>query len=71
MAASFLTSAKCSETRFQRAGRLAGGATVSQVKIERPSWPPVRISADERVLGLPYAEAFEGRSRLLPRGPYG
>jgi hypothetical protein len=31
----------------------------------------VRIPAEERALGRPYAEAFEGRSRLLPRGPYG
>jgi methyltransferase len=29
----------------------------------------VRIPAEERALGRPYAEAFEGRSRLLPRGP--
>jgi methyltransferase len=31
----------------------------------------VRIPAEERALGRPYAEAFEWRSRLLPRGPYG
>jgi methyltransferase len=28
----------------------------------------VRIPAEERALGQPYAEAFEGRSRLLPGG---
>lgn len=31
----------------------------------------VRIPAEERALGRPYAEAFEGRSRLLPGGPRG
>jgi methyltransferase len=31
----------------------------------------VRIPAEERALGRPYAEAFEGRSRLVPRGPHG
>jgi len=31
----------------------------------------VRIPAEERALGQPYAEAFEGRSRLLPGGPHG
>jgi methyltransferase len=30
----------------------------------------VRIPAEERALGRLYAEAFEGRSRLLPRGPH-
>ena len=53
---------------------LARGANVSPVKVERPSWPTVRIPAEERALGRPYADAFEGRSRflpLLPRGPDG
>ncbi len=31
----------------------------------------VRIPAEEQALGRPYAAAFEGRSRLLPRGPHG
>jgi methyltransferase len=31
----------------------------------------VRIPAEERALGRPYAEAFEGYSPLLPRGPDG
>jgi len=31
----------------------------------------VRIPAEERALGRPYADAFEGRSRLMPRGPDG
>ena len=31
----------------------------------------VRIPAEERALGRRYAEAFEGRPRLLPRGPRG
>jgi len=31
----------------------------------------VRIPAEERALGRPYAEAFEGRLRLVPRGPRG
>ncbi len=31
----------------------------------------VRIPAEERALGRPYAEAFEGRSRLVPGGPRG
>lgn len=30
-----------------------------------------RIPAEERALGRPYAEAFDGRSRLWPRGPHG
>ena len=30
-----------------------------------------RIPAEERALGRPWAEAFEGRLRLLPRGPRG
>ena len=31
----------------------------------------VRIPAEERALGRPYAEVFEGYSPLLPRGPDG
>jgi methyltransferase len=31
----------------------------------------VRIPAEERALGPPYAEAFEGRSRLVPGTPHG
>ncbi len=31
----------------------------------------LRIPAEERALGRPYAEAFEGRLRLVPRGPRG
>jgi len=31
----------------------------------------VRIPAEERALGRPYAEAFAERGRLLPRGPRG
>jgi methyltransferase len=31
----------------------------------------VRIPTEERVLGRLYAEAFEGHSRILPRGPHG
>lgn len=31
----------------------------------------VRIPAEERALGRPYAEAFDGRRRLLPGGPRG
>jgi len=31
----------------------------------------VRIPAEERALGAPYAEAFAGRRRFLPRGPLG
>jgi methyltransferase len=31
----------------------------------------VRIPAEERALGRPWAEAFAGRSRLVPGGPHG
>jgi methyltransferase len=31
----------------------------------------VRIPAEERALGRPYAESFAGRPQLLPRGPHG
>lgn len=31
----------------------------------------IRIPAEERALGLPYSDAFAGRSRLIPRGPCG
>jgi methyltransferase len=31
----------------------------------------IRIPAEERALGLPYSDAFAGRSRLIPGGPCG